>query len=98
MNLEEIISAAVDTKIKQLMEDCINGQKQAGYYSDESPTGIERIVLHIIDGIAKEEIKKHEDVLRAAVLKALNESPVSFEVSAHSRINFPPKPKDRFRV
>lgn len=96
MNLEEIITAAVEKRVSEMVEQAMS--KQSNHWGDETPTGIERIVLQIIDGIAKEEIKKHEDILRASVVKALHDSPISFEVSAHSQIKFPPQPKDRYSL
>lgn len=86
MNLEEIITAAVEKRITEIVSGLVF-RNTSIYCLEGSP--VDKIVSEKIQEIAQEEVKKHEEAIRTAIREALEKVPTSFEVSAYTKINFP---------
>lgn len=84
MDLAEIITAAVEKRVGDLVEHAVTHPAFGGYGEDASP--IERQVQNMVSRIAEIEIKKHEDAIRGAVLVAIKDFPSSFELSVYTKI------------
>lgn len=91
MNLEEIITAAVEKRVHEIVSGLI--LRNTNIYSLEG-SPVDKIVSEKIQEIAQEEVKKHEETIRTAIREALEKVPTSFEVSAYTKINLPARNPD----
>lgn len=90
MNLEQIITAAVQQKIHELVSSQIERRDNLdGRYN---VTRIELIVANEIERIAKEETVKHSDAIRHAVIESLSKEPVQFEIKTYANAILPKAP------
>lgn len=85
MKLEEIISAAVTSEIDKIVTGFIGRTcKEPGNYDT---TRLERMVAQEIETIAREEVKKHSDTIRSAVIASLERTPVQFKITTYAEAN-----------
>jgi hypothetical protein len=84
MNLEEIITAAVEKRISELVSQMIEHRPEV--YSTTEP---ERVVQNVIGAIARDEVKKHEPAIRASIQKSLAELPSTISITAYTEIKMP---------
>lgn len=95
MDLEEIITAAVEKRIADIVNEQVNRRQE--YASDRlgetelRPTPLEQVVGRMIDRIAAVQVTRHQESIKAAIEAALAGAPVSFEISAYTKIKVPPK-------
>lgn len=93
MNLEEIITAAVEKRITELVDAAI--QRNTDRYrhpDDDMPnTRIEQRLDDMIRVIAATELEKHSDRIRAAIITALEAPGFGIELSAYVKIKVPSK-------
>lgn len=84
MNLEEIINAAVEKRVAEIVRKCVG--------SDEPPhvfeTDVELQVRLRAKEIVVEELKKHEDRIRLAVAAAVGGTTIG-EVTAYMKFTIP---------
>lgn len=83
MELSEIITAAVEKRVAELVENAINHREEF------RPTDIEQAISREVQRIAREEVPKHEVAIRTAIGNALAQLPTTFEISAYTKINLP---------
>jgi hypothetical protein len=92
MELTEIITAATEKRVREIVTQAIN-ERPDHYYDALEPTGVERVVARMVEKIAQEEVAKHESEIRAAIIASISGQPSEFEVSAHTRIKLPIREK-----
>lgn len=89
MDLAEIITAAVEKRVSELVDKAINGDPSY----DQRETTIEQFLQKEVGQIAKEEVRKHSDAIRNAITSALSDNSLTtFEINAYTTIKLP-KPK-----
>lgn len=99
MNLEEIITAAVERRIADIVEEAVKRRdfSDTDKWDEKQPsrTSLEGVVSRMVDEIAKEEVQKHHEMIRGAVLKTLAQEPGTIKVSAYTEIRIPRIPSDQ---
>lgn len=87
MTLEEIISAAVASEVKNLVAGLMERTcQEPGSYNT---TKVERVVEKEIERIAREEVTKHSESIRSAVIESLKSAPVRFEINTYAKAVVP---------
>lgn len=97
MTLEEIITAATEKRVKEIIDNALHF-RDANYSTFDgngNPTSIEKIVADKIGEIAKSEVVKYEGVIKDAIVATLSSSPTTFKISAYTEINVPTKTASR---
>lgn len=73
MNIEQIVSAAVEAKIKEMVERALSGNYGSACQA------IEAYIQRLID----DELPKYDAQMRAEVCKLLTENPKELEIKAY---------------
>lgn len=84
MNLEEIITAAVEKRVTELVESAVYRYRQGA-----DPSSVEQTVALMVEAIASEEVQKHKERIHAAVAEALNSRTCGIELKAYATILLP---------
>lgn len=83
MNLEEIINAAVEKRVNEIVTQCVGGKFPHNFETD-----VDVIVRHRVNEIVVDELKKHEDRIRNAAANAIGGTVVG-EVTAYVKFRVP---------
>jgi hypothetical protein len=86
MNLEEIISAAVEKRVAEIVSSAIERRPTDDPFT---PTDIEAAVQSMVQKIALEEVRKHDVEVRSAIQKVLTDLPTTLKISAYTEIKYP---------
>lgn len=89
MKLEEIISAAVEKKVFELVNAAVTRTRwDKNLYDDrtEQPSPVEQQIAMMVSKIAQEELAKHEDRIRQSISNVIMTFPSIFEIRASATL------------
>lgn len=87
MTFEEIVSVAVEARVRALIDEAITIPPSPDGYTRTSK--VEQEVELYVSEIARDEVKKHETAIRSAIATALAGEPRRVEISAYTKIEIP---------